>query len=197
MIEIDNNEIDDILTLPVNRLNHILRVVSNSIILLKQLNISEKSVLYKKVIASAYLHDIGYLTKLNKEDFHPYDGYVYLKSLGYDNSILNVVLHHTYAEKMVEMNGEVLSEAVKNVFKEISFECLNREDKFIYDLITMSDMLSDGNGELVTIEQRIFDIGERHGYDSIIYKHIKIFEDKLKSSNLYLNFISINDKLKL
>src|SRR5687767_3842557 len=49
------------------------------------------------LIASAWLHDIGYAPALLETGFHPIDGARHLRREGVDEAIVNLVAHHSCA----------------------------------------------------------------------------------------------------
>lgn len=49
------------------------------------------------VIASAWLHDIGYAQALSRTGFHPLDGALFLMSDGWPERIVRLVAHHSLA----------------------------------------------------------------------------------------------------
>src|SRR2546423_1045781 len=56
------------------------------------------------LIAAAYLHDIGHAPSLQKTGFHPLDGAIYLRSLGYDR-LASLVAHHSEARFEAHLRG--------------------------------------------------------------------------------------------
>jgi HD superfamily phosphodiesterase len=45
------------------------------------------------LLASAYLHDIGYAPSLRVTGFHPLDGALYVRSFGYER-LASIIAHH-------------------------------------------------------------------------------------------------------
>lgn len=154
-----------------NRKKHIYQVVENVKEIIKIENIEVNSDLYNKLIASAYLHDIGYSEELNKFNFHAYDGYKYLLDNEYDKSVLKVILHHTYSELLYYIQGEDRL-VITETYNKIPLTSFTKEEDYIFKLLTLADMKSNYKGEKVTVADRISDIYDRYGEDSIISKHI-------------------------
>lgn len=181
-------------SLPENRYNHILRVVDNIKNILNKLSISNdfKSIkenrIYEKLIETAYLHDIGYADSLNKENFHAYDGYVYLKRRGYCDLICKLVLHHTYSGLLNVMGNYIDN----SIYINNSLDRFTKEEMCYLEILTLADMMSDGKGNFVTIDNRIKDIGDRHGYSSIVYQHIIEVKKLLMNSEIVREYLEIN-----
>lgn len=117
------------------------------------------------IVRCAELHDIGYSTNLNKTGFHPLDGYMYLNGRIYD-SIARACLMHTSAHQLVYYINKDIRE---NFELELNNIQLTEFDKICIELVTIGDILTDGKGNNVTIEERYKDILKRHG-DNYISK---------------------------
>jgi putative nucleotidyltransferase with HDIG domain len=48
------------------------------------------------VVAAAWLHDIGHAAALSGSGFHPLDGAIYLRRLGWDEEVVRLVAHHSH-----------------------------------------------------------------------------------------------------
>lgn len=171
----------------ISRLNHIKMVVSNIKELSNLCDLSSKS--YDILLASAYLHDIGYLNTLNKFNFHAYDGYVYLLNKGFDISVCNLVLHHTYSELLDVITSDTKKE-VLDCYRSNKLVNLSSEEMYLFKLLSLADMTSDGKGNKVTIAERIEDIRFRYGKDSIVYNHILEVKNFLLCDKSIVDLIS-------
>jgi len=115
-------------------------------------------------MAAALLHDVGYAPSLNVHDFHPVDGYMAIKSL-FPCEISLPVLYHSFAD--LECN-----------FRRPDME-IHYDDKMdakaskVWELLTYCDLHTDGQGNLVTVDERYADIKLRHGADSIVYAYMQ------------------------
>ena len=49
------------------------------------------------LVASAWLHDIGYSPRLKRTGFHPLDGGTYLRDRGWEEELCALVAHHSGA----------------------------------------------------------------------------------------------------
>lgn len=136
------------------------------------------------IVASAILHDIGYSKEITKTNFHPVDGYVFLKEKGYNKIVLDVVLHHTGAEELVKMTREDLLP---------HYNCSELEETSLLavSIVSLADFHVNGYGVIVTPEERLEDIRVRHGSDSKIYIHAEEFlNEKLPKITDYIESLS-------
>ncbi|MGI9058280.1 MAG: HD domain-containing protein [Ktedonobacteraceae bacterium] len=108
------------------------------------------------LIASAYMHDIGYAPSLKKTGFHPLDGACYVRSLGYER-LGSLVAYHSSAYFEAELRGfeKALSE----------FTC---ERSVVADALTYCDMTTNSVGLPVTLKERLADIFSRYGDADVV-----------------------------
>jgi HD superfamily phosphodiesterase len=57
------------------------------------------------LVAAAWLHDIGYSAGLRDTAFHPLDGARYLRSMGWDPLVCDLVAHHSGSRFVAELKG--------------------------------------------------------------------------------------------
>lgn len=126
--------------IPDNRAKHIMSVASLCYEIAKKQGLQEREC--RKAFLIGYLHDIGYsFSKENKD--HPIIGYNLLKLCGdISDDILNAVKDHGDPNK--------------------------EQTKFLL-ILNQADMQIKGDGNRVTVIERLDDIGERYGYDSTEY----------------------------
>lgn len=114
------------------------------------------------LVAAAYLHDIGYAPELAATGFHALDGARHLRSLG-DEDLARLVAHHTNAKHEAGLRG-----------------LGNYEDEFPFggtlldDALTLSDLTTSPDGELVTIEERVAEIVGRYGADHVVSRTVLV-----------------------
>jgi hypothetical protein len=114
----------------------------------------------ERLVAAAYLHDIGYAPELAATGFHPLDGARHLRSLG-DEDLARLVAHHTNARYEAGLRG-----------------IDGYEDEFPYsgtlldDALTFCDLTTSPDGELVTIEDRVEEIVQRYGADHVVTRTV-------------------------
>lgn len=121
---------------------------------------------------AALLHDIGYSEGLNKVGFHPIDGFNYLKEKGFDDTVCKLVLYHSYSDVLCMMSHP-------NLYYYYIENTLDSHEKFLLDMLSLSDLTSDSQGHTVSLETRLQGILERHG-DGLLYIHAEIAVSYLK-----------------
>ncbi|MBA2394258.1 MAG: HD domain-containing protein [Ktedonobacteraceae bacterium] len=112
------------------------------------------------LIASAYLHDIGYATVLQKTGLHPIDGACYLKSHHQDR-LASLVAYHSGAQFEARLRG--LTKEIKQFPYEYSL---------ISDALTFCDMTTNSIGNQVSFQERIGDIFSRYDETHVVFQAI-------------------------
>lgn len=118
------------------------------------------------------LHDVGYAPDLVEVGFHPIDGARFLRLDGWDETIVNLVAHHSCAVVEAERRG---------LLDELNGE-FPRNDALPHDELCFCDMTTGPAGQLMTVEQRLADIKDRYGAGSIVGDSIAIAEPELLAS---------------
>lgn len=118
------------------------------------------------------LHDIGYARDLIEVGFHPIDGARFLRSDGWDETIVNLVAHHSCAALEAERRG---------LLDELNGE-FPRNNTLPHDELCFCDMTTGPAGQLMTVEQRLSDIKNRYGAGSIVGDSIAVAEPELLTS---------------
>jgi hypothetical protein len=103
------------------------------------------------LVASAYLHDVGYAPELTTTGFHPIDGALWLRAQQHER-LARLVAHHSGARFEAGVRG---MDAVMARFE--------REQSPTADALTYCDMTTSPTGALVSVEQRLADIAQRYG----------------------------------
>lgn len=153
-----------------DRLNHTLQVVTNCEVLSKLFSLTKEQ--NQLLLTSAYLHDVGYNRDFVISNFHPFDGYNYLKANDWDLDVCLLVLHHSEASTLYLISNSELYEYYEEKIPEHLLT--------IYKLLTIADMKSNSKGELVTFNKRLKDICERYGDSHPITKHAETIISKSK-----------------
>lgn len=135
-----------------NRWLHVQGVVERAYSIEKLFNESEQAYL----IASAYLHDIGYAPSLKVTGFHPIDGAYYLKLEGRDR-LASLVAYHSESQ---------FEASIRNLSPELEF--FQREHSFLANALTYCDMTTNSIGQQVSIKERLDDIFERYDNEHIV-----------------------------
>ena len=107
------------------------------------------------LVASAWLHDIGYGSRLRDSAFHPLDGALYLRREGWPASVCDLVAHHSGSRFVARIRG------LDDRLREFEFV----EDA-LSDALTVADNTTGPNGIVMTLDERIRDKLKRHGSES-------------------------------
>lgn len=129
------------------------------------------------VFIAALLHDIGYSDDFKFADFHPVDGYYYLMANGWSRVYQYVALFHTFSKELAEMSRKDLSTMYKD-------KVLTEEELEILDIVTEADFMVNGNGNIVSKEERLQDIILRYGENSLLTKHARMVYNKLSQKKI-------------
>lgn len=112
------------------------------------------------LVASAYLHDIGYAPSLRRTGFHPIDGAYYLQSQGQDR-LVSLVAYHSEAQFEAHLRG-LLPE----------LDTFPRQCSAISDALTYCDITTSPTGLNIKFQDRIADIFNRYGETDIVSQAI-------------------------
>ena len=107
------------------------------------------------LIASAWLHDIGYSPVIRDTGFHPLDGGLYLLAEDWDPRIAALVAHHSGARFVPKTRG------FATLMAEFGFE-----EGALSDALTYADQTIGPHGRRMKVEDRIAEAIKRHGPDS-------------------------------
>jgi putative nucleotidyltransferase with HDIG domain len=113
------------------------------------------------LVATAYLHDIGYAPLISRTGFHPLDGARWLQEQGVPLRICCLVAHHTGAR--FEAEERDLADELA------AFEV---EDGPVLDALTFADLTTGPDGEEFTFDQRIDEILTRYPADDPVHRAI-------------------------
>ena len=107
------------------------------------------------LVAAAWLHDVGYATVLARVGFHPVDGAVHLLRTGWPLELAGLVAHHSGARFVAGVRG--LAPVLR------AFDRPEHWHGPVADALTWADQTTSPTGELVTVEERVAEVLERHG----------------------------------
>lgn len=111
------------------------------------------------LVSAAWLHDIGYSSRVQRFGFHPLDGALYLRDAGYSDRLCALVAHHSAA-------------GIEAGF----FGCSNNlrafadERTLIRDLLWYCDMSVGSQGARVSFVERMEDVRARYSADDYVIK---------------------------
>ncbi|MFF3815479.1 HD domain-containing protein [Streptomyces bluensis] len=114
--------------------------------------------------AAAVLHDVGYSPTIATTGFHPLDGARFLRDQeGADERVVCLVAHHSCALLEAEERG--LSPELEAEFE------LQRPD--LVDALIYCDMTTTPDGTQTTPTERLDEIVQRYGPDTIVGRFIQ------------------------
>ncbi|MER5442012.1 HD domain-containing protein [Streptomyces sp. NPDC002790] len=113
------------------------------------------------LVASAWLHDIGYAPELRGTGFHPIDGARHLASLGAPDRLVRLVAHHSGAVYEAEQRGMSAELAV-----------YEREDSPLLDALIYADMTTGPAGQSFDFDRRMDEILDRYEAGSVVHTAI-------------------------
>jgi putative nucleotidyltransferase with HDIG domain len=108
------------------------------------------------LIAAAWLHDIGYGSRLHDSGFHPLDGALYLREEGWPEDVCALVAHHSGSRFVARVLG--LDDQLRQ------FEFIEDPQS---DALTVADNTAGPQGTVMTVEQRLREKLTRHGPNSV------------------------------
>ncbi|MEV5771704.1 HD domain-containing protein [Streptomyces antimycoticus] len=114
--------------------------------------------------AAAVLHDVGYSPTIATTGFHPLDGARFLRDQeGADERVVRLVAHHSCALLEAEERG--LRHELEGEFE------LERPD--LVDALLYCDMTTTPDGTQTTPTERLDEIVQRYGPDTIVGRFIQ------------------------
>lgn len=149
------------------RLRHV-RGTGNRVTALSYLMEPHRSLL----AVAGTLHDIGYAHELIDVGFHPIDGARFLRDDGWEETVVNLVAHHSCAVVEAERRG---------LLKELNGQ-FPRDDSLPHDELCFCDMTTGPAGQLMTIDERLADIRTRYDLGSIVGDAIDEAEQELRAA---------------
>jgi len=113
------------------------------------------------LVASAWLHDIGYSSLVAHTGFHALDGARYLMAVDAPLDLVGAVAHHSCALYEAEERG-LTAELQK----------FRTPSTVVMDALAYSDMTTGPTGRLVTVEGRLAEILARYDADDPVHRAI-------------------------
>lgn len=123
------------------------------------------------LVASAWLHDIGYSPELQRTGFHPIDGARCLDSLGAPARLSALVANHSGAALEAELRG--LQEEMQRYPDDADA---------VRDALWACDMTTSPVGEPVDFGERLREITERYGPDHTVPRAIAAAGDEIRAA---------------
>lgn len=116
------------------------------------------------LVAAAWLHDIGYAPELAETGFHPLDGARYLRRVGVDGQVVNLVAYHSCAR---------IEADVRRLGAELASE-FSRADSLLADVLLYCDMTTSPDGDYVRPAYRLVEIRGRYGPDHEVTRFVEL-----------------------
>lgn len=111
------------------------------------------------LVATAWLHDIGYAPEIAETGFHALDGARYLRDHGYPDRIACLVAHHSGAR----------FEAVERGLED-RLAIFELEDSPVMDALITADLTTGPDGTPCTYDQRIDEVLARYPVGHPVYR---------------------------
>jgi hypothetical protein len=121
------------------------------------------------LVASAWLHDVGYASSLVDTGFHPIDGARYLRTLGIDEQVVNLVAHHSCARVEAGLRG--LEPVLEREFP--------RDPTLPHDELCFCDQTTGPDGERVDVIERLAEIRTRYEDGHVVRRFVDLAEPEL------------------
>lgn len=134
-----------------DRWQHTVGVAARAV----ELRVTVESTQCTRLVAAAWLHDIGYSPVLAHTGFHPLDGAAFLERVGWPHDIVCLVANHSGAHFVAEALG--IGEMLRPY---------RIEESAILDALTYADQTVGPTGHRLSIRHRIADAQTRHGSTS-------------------------------
>jgi HD domain len=126
--------------------------------------VAGKLSLSAELIASAWLHDIGYAPHIADTGFHPLDGARYLRRIGVDEAVISLVAYHSCAP---------IEATVRGLDTELASE-FSPGDPALTDALLYCDMTTGPDGDYVRPAERLVEIRGRYGPDDEVTRFVKL-----------------------
>jgi hypothetical protein len=115
------------------------------------------------LVASAWLHDVGYAPGLAESGFHPLDGARFLRDEGLAERLCGLVAFHSSAEAEAQLFG-------------VADQLAEFEDErtLTRDLLWFADMTTGPDGQCMTFAERMAEVRERYGPEHYVSRALDL-----------------------
>ena len=110
------------------------------------------------LVASAWLHDIGYVPELVSTGLHSLDGARFLRTQGFPERVCGFVAHHSCAVFEADERG---------IAKELAAE-FSEEHSAVTDALWYADMTTGPDGQSLDVADRLGEVRQRYGPDHLV-----------------------------
>ncbi|MEU3044602.1 HD domain-containing protein [Streptomyces diastaticus] len=124
--------------------------------------------------AAATLHDVGYAPGLAATGFHALDGARFLRDEhSADGRLASLVANHSFALLEAEERG---------LREELAMEFPLLDDPLLVDALVYCDMATTPDGDRITARERVAEIIDLYGADSVVGRFIRRAAPEIFSS---------------
>lgn len=120
-----------------------------------------------RLVAAAWLHDIGYAPSVRQTGFHPLDGAVFARSAGFGEQVASLVAFHSGA------CGEARERGIS------ALSTFNVPPREVLDALTFCDLTTGPEGFAVSVEDRLNDVLARYEPDDPVYRAVDAGREEL------------------
>lgn len=113
------------------------------------------------LVAAAWVHDVGDAPSLHLTGLQALDGALWVRQQGQER-IAGLVAYHSGAEHEAELLG--LAEELR---------AFTDEHSAVTDALWYCDLTTGPNGERMTLAERLADVEDRHGRDSVVARAMR------------------------
>jgi HD domain len=113
-----------------------------------------------RLVAAAWLHDIGYAPSVRSTGFHPVDGAAFARREGFDELVVSLVAFHSGAP----------AEARERGINGLS--AFSAPPQQLLDALTFCDLTTGPDGSAVSPRDRLHEVLQRYGPDDPVHRAI-------------------------
>jgi putative nucleotidyltransferase with HDIG domain len=124
------------------------------------------------LVASAYLHDVGYAYRAKRTGFHALDGARYLRKVRAPERVVNLVAQHSCAVLEAELRG---------LAAELG-EFADEGPTAVRDALWWADMTTTPQGGRTELGERVSEIQQRYGPEDTVSCFIRAAEPELRAA---------------
>jgi len=124
-----------------------------------------------RLVASVWLHDLGYAPSIRHTGFHPLDGAEHLRRLRLDDRLCCLVANHSGAKYEAVLRG--LGGRLATFPDERSF---------VREALWYCDMTTSPSGQPVSFDDRLAEIRQRYGEDHTVPRGVTAAADEIRAA---------------
>jgi len=121
----------------------------------------------ERLVAAAWLHDIGYAPSVRVTGFHPIDGAIFARREGFDALVVSLVAFHSGAP----------AEARERGISALSAFC--EPPQRMLDALTFCDLTTGPDGSEVAPHDRLEEVLQRYDPDDPVHRAVHSARDEL------------------